>query len=154
MSNYLKIYKILILLSFCALFGFAAFSGQEFKRSSDTRSHRRAFFSENNLFDARFVLKWKEKINLSKKQKEQLENLVLKREEFYIRHSAEIKVKEIELATYLKSPKIVRKEVEKLIKAISAIKTNLIIFYTNYLLDVRDLLIPSQLEILKKNKKK
>jgi Spy/CpxP family protein refolding chaperone len=107
------------------------------------------FLTDNNLFDGRVLLKMKDKIGLTGEQEERIENLMLRHETFSIRNSGEIKIKELQFAAYLKTGKTDRKEMEMYIREISGIKTNLIVHYMNYLLDVRDLLTPQQLETLK-----
>ena len=110
------------------------------------------FLTDNNLFDGRMVLKIKDKIGLTGKQEEKIENLMLEHEAFSIRSSGEIKIKELRLAVYLRAGKTDRKEMEMYIREISKIKTDMIVHYVNYLLDVRDALTPRQLEILKQMK--
>ena len=110
------------------------------------------FLTDNNLFDGRVLLKMKEKIGLTGKQEERIENLMLGHEAFSIRNSGEIKIKELQFAAYLKAGKTDRKEMEMYIREISQAKTNLIVHYMNYLLDVRDVLTPQQLETLKQMK--
>jgi Spy/CpxP family protein refolding chaperone len=112
------------------------------------------FLTDNNLIDGRMLLKIKDKIGLTGKQEERIENLMLEHEAFSIRNSGEIKIKELQFAAYLKTGKTDRKEMEMVIREISKIKTNLIVHYMNYLLDVRDVLTPRQLETLKQMKEK
>jgi Spy/CpxP family protein refolding chaperone len=107
------------------------------------------FLTDNNLIDGRKLLKMKDKIGLTGKQAERIENLMLKHEAVSIRNSGEIKIKELQLAAYLKKGNTDRKEMELYIREISKIKTNFIVYYMNYLLDVRDVLTPQQLETLK-----
>ena len=106
------------------------------------------FLTDNNLYDGRLLLKVKDKIGLNRKQVERIENLMLEHEAFSIRNTGEIKIKELQFAAYVKKGKTDRKEMERHIREISRIKTNLIVHYMNYLLDVRDLLTPRQLETL------
>ena len=47
-----------------------------------------------------------------------------------------------------------RKEVEKHIRQISKIKTDMIVDYMNYLLDVKEILTPAQREKIKQLKKR
>lgn len=110
------------------------------------------FLTNNNLFNGRWLLGIKDTINLTKEQEEKIENLMLGHEEFSIRNSAEIKIKELRFAAYLKKKKTDRKEIEAHVREISNVKTNLIVNYINYLLDVRSILTPRQLEILKQIK--
>jgi Spy/CpxP family protein refolding chaperone len=128
---------------------------QEDKPQEDEAFNRRRhlfFLTDNNLFDGRMLLKIKDKIGLTGKQEEKIENLMLEHEGFSIRNSGEIKIKELQFAAYLEGRKTDRKEMEMYIREISKIKTNLIVHYMNYLLDVRDVLTPQQLETLKQMK--
>jgi Spy/CpxP family protein refolding chaperone len=116
------------------------------------RDHRRhsihALLAESNLFEARFILEVKDQLNLSKKQEEKIENLMLEHETSVIQLSAEIKVKELQFATYLKSGKMERKQVEKFIREISKEKADVIIHHLNHLLDIRAVLSADQLKKL------
>jgi Spy/CpxP family protein refolding chaperone len=112
------------------------------------------FLADSNLVDGRRLLEVKDKIGLTPEQEEKIENLVLEQEALNIRSSAEIKIKEMRFATSLGAGKMDRKEMETYIREISAAKTRLIVNYINYLLDVRDLLTPRQLEILRQIKVK
>ena len=128
---------------------------QEDKPLEDEAFNRRRhlfFLTDNNLFDGRMLLRIKDKIGLTGKQEEKIENFMLEHEAFSIRNSGEIKIKELQFAAYLEAGKTDRKEVEMYIREISKIKTNLIVHYMNYLLDVRDVLTPQQLETLKQMK--
>jgi Spy/CpxP family protein refolding chaperone len=110
---------------------------------------RTSYFKDSNLFDGHTVLKWKEEINLTAAQQEKIENIMLSHKDFFLRSSAEIKMKELQCATYLKSKETDRKVIEKLVREISAARTEVILSYLNYLLDVKELLTPSQVEKLK-----
>lgn len=112
------------------------------------------FLTDNNLFGGRMLLKIKDKIGLTREQVERIENLMLEHEAFSIRNSGEIKIKELQFTAYLKAGKTDRKKMEVYIREISKEKTNLIVHYMNYLLDVRDVLTPQQLETLKQMKEK
>lgn len=109
------------------------------------------FLSKNNLYDGRLLLQLKDKIGLTEEQEKKIEDLMLEHEAFSIRNSAEIKIKELQFASYLKSKekKIDRKQMERRIREISSEKTTMIIHYMNYLLDLRELLTPQQMEILR-----
>ncbi|UCH94048.1 MAG: hypothetical protein JSV88_27795 [Candidatus Aminicenantes bacterium] len=110
------------------------------------------FLAEANLFDGRWLLEMKTKVGLTREQQEKIEDLMLKHEAFSIQNSAEIKIKEVRFAAYLKTGKMDRKEMEKHIREISREKTNLIVSYINYLLDVRNVLTSQQLETLRQMK--
>jgi len=111
------------------------------------------FLAEKNLFDARFILRFKEDINLSEEQEKRVENLLLAFEENSIKKSAEVKIKELRFASYLKSGKINRKKMERQLKIISKMKTDFLIDSVNYLLDLKQIMTPVQIEKLKGIKK-
>lgn len=120
-----------------------------------TKRFKRAFFmAENDLFDGRVVLKYKDKLSLTKEQEKKIQEKMLDHESFSIRNSAEIKIKELRFASYLKSNTIDREKVARFIRDISSAKTDLIVDYLNYVLDVKAILTPKQLEILKESREK
>ena len=124
------------------------------------RPHRYAeiavFLAESDLYDARLILKVKDKIGLTNEQEEKIENIMLVHEAFLIRNSAEIKIKELRFASYLKSQpgEMDRRQVEKYIREISKEKTDLIVHCMNYLLDLKEILTPTQLQKMAEIRKK
>ena len=111
------------------------------------------FLAEQNLFDGRFVIGLKDQVNLTQDQIDKVEDLILTFEEQFIGRCAEIKIKEIHLANYIKSVQINRKKIERIIKEISSERIEISILYLNYLLDIKILLGPEQIGMLKKIKK-
>lgn len=111
------------------------------------------FMVDTNLYDGRFLLANRDKLNLNHNQIEKIEDLILDYESYIIRYNAEIKIKELRFASYLKSERMDRKEMEKYIRAIGNEKTNMIVRYINYLLDIKKILTNSQLVYLYKFKK-
>ncbi len=122
--------------------------------------HRHAeiavFLAESDLYNARLILKMKDKIGLTNEQEEKIEDIMLAHEAFVIRNSAEIKIKELRFASYLKSEpgEMDRRQVEKYIREISKEKTDLIVHCMNYLLDLKEILTPSQLQKMAEIRKK
>jgi hypothetical protein len=108
------------------------------------------FLSKNNLYDGRLLLQLKDRIGLSEEQEKKIEDLMLEQEAFSIRSSAEIKIKELQFASSLKSKekKIDRKQMDRRIREIGSEKTDMIVRYMNYLLDLRELLTRQQMETL------
>lgn len=148
-------FMIIILTLLFARQASAVYSCGEMDKDDDGhRHHVLSFLVESNLFDARFVLEVKDQINLSKQQQEKIENLMLAHESSVIRNSAEIKVKELQFVTYLRSGEMKRAQVETFIREISAGKSDMIIEYVNHLLDIRSILNPSQRQKLKEIRKK
>jgi len=111
------------------------------------------YMAENNLFEARFILRLKSEIGLTPAQEQKIENMMLAHEENVIRRASDIKVLELNFAALLKSNRIDRREMEKLARAMGKLKTDLQVDHLNYLLDVRDTLTPEQIQKMEKLKK-
>jgi len=110
------------------------------------------YMAENNLFEARFILHLKSEIGLSAKQEQKIEDMMLAYEENAIRRGSDVKVLELKFASQLKGNRIDRREMEKLVREIARMKTDLQVGHLNYLLDVRDTLTPEQIQKLEKMK--
>jgi len=108
------------------------------------------YMAENNLFEARFILRLKSEIGLTGEQQQKIENLMLAQEESVIRRSSDIKVLEMKFALLLKNNRIDRSEMEKLAREMGKLKTDLQVDHINYLLDMRDNLKPEQIQKLEK----
>jgi len=150
---------IFIQMVMMILFNAALSASPEQARQKAHRHAEIAFFmAEKNLYDARLILKVKDKIGLTMEQEEKIENIMLTHEAFTIRNGAEIKIKELLFVSYLKSEtepgKMDRKKVEKYIREISSVKTDMIVHYINYLLDLKAILNPVQLEKMAEIRKK
>lgn len=111
------------------------------------------YMAENNLFEARFILRLKNEIGLTAAQEQKIENMMLANEEVVIRRASDIKVLELKFAALLKSNRIDRREMEKMARAMGTLKTDLQVDHINYLLDVRDTLTPEQVLKIEKLKK-
>ncbi len=112
------------------------------------------YMAENNLFEARFILHLKSEIGLSAQQEQKIEDMMLAYEENAIRRGSDVKVLELKFASQLKGNRIDRREMEKLVREIARMKTDLQVGHLNYLLDVRDTLTPEQIQKLEKMKEK
>ncbi|MFH2108337.1 MAG: Spy/CpxP family protein refolding chaperone [Chrysiogenia bacterium] len=112
------------------------------------------YMAENNLFEARFILRLKTEIGLTSQQEQKIENMMLAYEESAIRRGSDIKVLELKFASLLKGNRIDRREMEKQAREIGKMKTDLQVGHLNYLLDVRDTLSPEQIRKLEKMKEK
>ncbi len=104
--------------------------------------------AEKNLFEAGFILKMKNKISLSEKQELKIETIMMAYQESCIRNGAEIKIRELCLASYIKSDQIDKAVMAGYIREISGQKTDWVVRYFNYLLDLREILTTKQLAIL------
>ena len=63
-----------------------------------------------------------------------------------IKSNADLKVLEVQFRAYLKTEKLDRKKLEKMIKNIAAVKADLQVDRINFLLDVRNVLTPEQIK--------
>lgn len=102
--------------------------------------------AEKNLFPAQILLKLKEKINLTKDQVITIEKMRDAHQESAIRRTADIKVLELKIGSYMEKESINRGKLEKMLRQVAAMKTDLTIANINYLLDLRDLLTPEQIK--------
>lgn len=140
-----------IITIFIILIHFSLAAEQKGKTDKESkRQFRRSFFwAEKDLFDARILLHEKDKIGLTLEQKQKAEDMMLSYEEATLKNCAEIKVLELKFASYLESENSDRDEIAKLIKEISRRKTESIIKYMHYLLDLKEMLSGEQIEKLK-----
>jgi Spy/CpxP family protein refolding chaperone len=111
------------------------------------------YMAENNLFEARFILRLKGEIGLSAQQEQKIENMMLAYEESAIRRGSDIKVLELKFASLLKGKRIDRREMEKMAREMGKLKTDLQVDHLKYLLDVLDTLTPEQIQKIEKFKK-
>jgi len=99
---------------------------------------------EKNLFPARMLIRFKDEIDLSADQVSKIEKMQELIQEASIRRTADIKILSLKFHSYLKKEQINRKKMEKMIREIAKMKTDLQIDRMNYLLDVKNLLTAEQ----------
>jgi hypothetical protein len=109
---------------------------------------------EKNLFFPEMLLKLKEKIGLSAQQVTQIETMKEKFTEAYIKEEADIKVQELKFKSLISKDKINRSKMEKMVRDLAKLKTDLLINRVNYLLDIKDILTPEQISKVEEIKKK
>lgn len=109
---------------------------------------------ENNLFEARMILRFKAEIGLNAEQVKKIEDMMLAQEEQGIRRDADIKVLEVKFAALMREPKVNRKEMEKMLRQLGQLRTDLQVDHMNYLLDVRGTLTAEQIAKLDGFKRK
>jgi Spy/CpxP family protein refolding chaperone len=102
--------------------------------------------AEKNLFPAKVLLRMKDRIPLTEDQVQQIEKMRMSVDEYIVRANADIKVQDMRLDSYLKGDKINRSEVEKMVRNIAKMKTDLHVAHINHLLDLRDLLSEEQIK--------
>lgn len=109
--------------------------------------------AEQNLFSGRMLLKMKDDIGLTPEQIGKIEKMQNAHQEDMIKVNADIKVLELKLQSLLKGDKINRTSMEKMIRDIAKMRTDLQVEHINYLLDLRDMLTPEQLTKIDELKK-
>lgn len=141
-------YKFLIVLLFLVGLSVNAYPGEHSEKKDMWRYKALFFMAENDLYDGRMILRVKDKIGLTKEQEEKIQDLMLEHEALTIRSGAEIKILELQFASYLKSEngEMNRKQVETYIREISRKKTDLIVHYMNHLLDLKEILTLEQVQ--------
>jgi Spy/CpxP family protein refolding chaperone len=109
--------------------------------------------AEKNLFPAFALLKHKEEIGLTQEQVTKIEKMQELHQETFIRKQADIKVKELKFNSFMKQDQINRSKMEKMIREIAKMKTDVQISHINYLLDLKNLLTPEQVQKLEEFKR-
>lgn len=105
--------------------------------------------AERNLLPAHMLLRFKDEIGLTQDQVNKIEKMQEQFAEYAIKQKADLKIKEMKFHSYLKKDKIDRKKMEKMIREITSMKTDMQIAHMNYLLDLKELLTPEQLQKIK-----
>lgn len=101
--------------------------------------------AERNLFTARMLLKMKDDIGLTAEQAAVIEKMQTAYKANQIKKNADIKTLRLKFDTYLKEETINRARLEKTIREIAKLRTDMQIDNINYLLDLRDQLTAEQL---------
>ena len=145
--------KLIILIFIAALIVSGVFG------SGYVSKHMRHGFGmlDNNMIRGQMLLRLKAEIGLTPDQVKKIEKMSFDFQESVIRRMADTKILEIKLANYLQGEKINKKNIEKMIKDISAMKADMQIDRVFHFLDIRSILTPEQIKKvneLKKNFKK
>jgi len=109
--------------------------------------------AEKNLFHARMLLKMKDHIGLTEDQAKKIESMQERYMEATIKLKADLKIKQMKFKSYLKEDKINRKKMEKIIREIAEMKTDMQVDHMNYLLDLKSLLTTEQIQKIEELKK-
>jgi Spy/CpxP family protein refolding chaperone len=109
--------------------------------------------AENNLFHARMLLRMKDRIGLTDDQVKKIEKMHDRYMEANIKIKADLQIKELKFKSYLKEDNINRKKMEKMIRDIAQVKTDMQVDHMNYLLDLKTLLTNEQLQKIEEEKK-
>jgi Spy/CpxP family protein refolding chaperone len=108
--------------------------------------------AEKNLFPVQMLLKFKVEIGLSDEQVGKIEKMQLKHQESMIKQSSDIRLLELKIGNALKAEPVDRAAVEKMIREVGNMKTNLSVKRINFLLDVKNILTTDQLNRIEKMK--
>jgi len=109
--------------------------------------------AEKNLFSGRMLLKMKDEIGLTEDQVAAIEKMRTAQKENRIQREADLKVLQLEFDSYLKEEKINRAKLEKMVREIAQLRTDMQIETINHLLDLRELLTAEQLSKIDEFKK-
>lgn len=110
--------------------------------------------AEKNLFSGRMLLKMKDEINLTEDQVTKIEKMESTHRENSIKRDADIKVLQLKFDSYLREEKINRAKLEKMVREIAKLRTDMQVENINHLLDLRELLTAEQLAKIDEFKKK
>ena len=109
--------------------------------------------AEQNLFPVHMLLRFKAEIGLTDTQVKEIEKIRLTHHELSIKQTSEIKLKELKLGTILKEDKVNRSAMEKMIREIGMMRTNLSIERLHFMLDVKNVLSEEQIKKIDELKK-
>jgi Spy/CpxP family protein refolding chaperone len=105
----------------------------------------RIHLAEKNLFSGRMLLKMKADIGLTEDQVAKIEKMGTAHKENLIKREANLKVMQLKFDTHLQEKKINRAKLEKVVREIARLRTDMQIENINHLLDLRELLTAEQL---------
>jgi len=147
--------KVTILITAVLFFVSLNLLAQYGARGRDMVKHARfgIHMAEKNLFSGSMLLKFKDEIGLTEEQVSKIEKMSNLFQEAVIRQQADIKVKGLKLRSYLKEEKVDRKKMETMIREIAKMRTDMQVDHMNYLLDLKELLTPEQIEKIESLKK-
>ena len=147
--------KVTILIAAVLIFVSMNLLAQHGARGRDMVKHARfgIHMAEKNLFSGSMLLKFKDEIGLTAEQVSKIEKMSDLFQEAVIRKQADIKVKGLKVRSYLKEEHVDRKKMETMIGEIAKMRTDLQVDHMNYLLDLKDLLTPEQIEKIESVKK-
>lgn len=109
---------------------------------------------ENNLYPPPMLLKMAGEIGLKEEQEGKIRDMELRYQEIEVKQQAEIRIQSMKLRNLLSESKVDRKAVDRAIRAISTMRTDIQLARINHLLDVRALLTPEQIKKIEEGKKK
>lgn len=147
-------FLVFLLLTFSLNAFYSPFNTEKSKNNKykDTFLGFGFFATRHCLYPEHFLKKNIETINLSTDQLNDIDHSALKYKQFYIMHSAKIKIHELELMYLLNNPKLDRKLIQSEIKKLGEMKTQLVIEHFRYLLKLKEILTTKQLLLLKQIK--
>lgn len=108
------------------------------------------FVPPHTFYPVHSLLHYREMLKLSTDQVQSMERAALDYKQFYLLHSARIKIQELELLHLLKEDAPDRHRIREEMEKTGEMKVNLVIRYFRHLLEIRSLLTAEQLEMMKK----
>lgn len=147
--------KVTILIAAVLIFVSMNLMAERGSRGRDMVKHARygIYMAERNLFPGSMLLKFKDEIELTADQVSKIEKMTDLFQEAAIRKHADIKVKGLKVRSYLKEEQVDRKMMEKMIREIAQMRTDMQVDHMNYLLDLKELLTPEQIAKIESIKK-
>jgi len=109
---------------------------------------------ENNLYPPPMLLKLAGEIGLQKDQEKKIRDMELRYKEVELKQEAEMRIQSMKLRNLLSESNVDRKAVDRTIRAVSKLRTDIQLARINHLLDVRALLSPEQIKKIEEGKKK
>ncbi len=149
MKNYLKILILCLIL----IFSISLDSFPESKKKHHTLKISK-LLKGLDLYSPRLILRNKENLRLSLKQKEQIEAEILSHEKFIIKNGAEIKIAELELLFLLSKEPVNKKQISEKIRESGKLKTNSFLKHLKHLFSIKDILTSKQISVLLRKSKK
>ena len=102
----------------------------------------------SDSFSPRMILEMKEVLSLSPEQISRITNMIQALEESFILSLAELKIRDLRLATLIRDTNVSRKEVRRNINEIGKIRSARLFHFLNALLEIRHVLTPVQQSLL------
>jgi|GEM_PF-3244628 len=107
------------------------------------------FAPPHTLYGYHTLMQEQERLSLDPQQLRKIEEAALVYKQFYILHSARIKIQELELLHLLREASPDRKRVNEELQKLGKMKIDLVIRHLEYLVDLRELLTEKQRVLLK-----
>lgn len=141
-----QIYLLILLL---ATAGFCLASGLLWENPGLFQDREEGLFPPgSDSISPRMILEMKEELSLSPEQISRITNMIQALEESFILSLAELKIRDLRLATLIRESNVSRKDVRRNINEIGKIHSARLFQFLNALLEIRHVLTPVQQSLL------